>query len=121
MASDIEMGFPVNLTEFNTPKDGAYQFYHKRHIVKLRQEKIPFFNKELKVAANSGKFVKPLSVFKDWQEDNQEIIKKSMKHDFKNWKLGRVYKPTVVLRLQEIFKIDYARIKEIFMVAAYES
>ena len=92
-ALDIEKGRRVKLSEYNTPIDGAYDFHYKRHIVKLRQEKIPIFTKELKIAEHSAKFVKSLSVFKDWQEDNEEIITNSMKHDLKVWKIGRVYKP----------------------------
>ena len=60
------MGKPVRLEEYNTEQDAAYSFHYKRHIVKLRQEKIPNYTKELKIASHTGKFVKSLSVFKDW-------------------------------------------------------
>ena len=117
----MEMGMPIETSEYNNEKDGAFNFHYKRHVVKLRQEKIPLFTKVLKTAEHSDKFIKPLSVFKDWQEDNEEILKNSMKHDFKTWKVGRVYKPSIVSRLQEIYKNIYPQIKETFCVAAYES
>lgn len=42
--------------------------------------------------SNKRVFIKDLSVFAPWKEDNRQILEKVCEHDFENWKLLNVIK-----------------------------
>ena len=60
-------------------------------------------------------------MFRDWIEDTEETRKKAIAHDFKHWKVDRIFRNNVVDRLQEIIRIHYKALKDIFTMAAIES
>ena len=43
--------------------------------------------KELKINTEAQSFLRKISVFKDWKEDNQKIINESLNHDLRFWKI----------------------------------
>lgn len=46
-------------------------------------------------------FIKDLSVFAPWKEDNRQILEKVCEHDFENWKLLNVIKDARDVSLYE--------------------
>mmetsp|Transcript_4193 Transcript_4193/g.5590 ORF Transcript_4193/g.5590 Transcript_4193/m.5590 type:complete len:111 (+) Transcript_4193:508-840(+) len=70
----IDRGARVRIKNYQKREDAHYSFYYNRHIVGYRIEKVPVYNKVLKINREAIKFDKATSVFAEWRPDLPEVI-----------------------------------------------
>lgn len=61
--------------------------------------------KQYKIKSTVILFDKSQSVFKEWKEDNESSINKSVKHDEDRWKLRKFCKPATEAELTATIEI----------------
>ena len=71
------------------------KIYYRRHIIDIREERLPAFSKQLACNEVTLKFVKKFSVFADWEEDTEDSLAKALRHDMTLWKIERMTKDPV--------------------------
>ncbi|CDW89852.1 UNKNOWN [Stylonychia lemnae] len=108
-------------------------FLHKM-IAPFREEDIPVYIKQSKMKVFSRVFKKETSVFRDWKEDNDQILARCCDHDYKYWKIPRFVKDPgevcksinhlIYLQQQKCFDYviqNFTKLKEIFITIASRS
>ena len=65
----------VPLLPYQQAADCEFKFYYEREMIMVREERIPFISKKLKVNQASLKFVQAASVFADWQYDTPQMLR----------------------------------------------
>lgn len=87
----------------------------------IRQEEIPLFSKSLKLSNKQDLFQKPISVFRDWIEDTDDIVKNCLSHDTRNWKVKRFVDKEDYGPILDVIKKRYKDLKSIFMGQTIEN
>lgn len=75
---------------------GTCEWVFVRGIVDYRIEDIMSFTKEMKSFKQVRKFEKDKSVFKDWEEDTPNSLRRCVDHDLNCWKIRdrKIVKPS---------------------------
>lgn len=106
----------IKIEDYQTIQDVKFRFYYNRHVINLREEKIPRFSKILKKVDRATNFVKEASVFAPWTSDSQSTYQKCIAHDIKYWKCPKFVKDENDLnQCIKIFLDNMGPIKEIFL------
>lgn len=75
--------------------------------------------KQLKINADASKFNRKVSIFKDWKDDSDKVIKEALNHDLKAWKAKRfITDYSLYSKVEGIMRKNFRMLKEIFITAS---
>lgn len=98
-------------------KGNAKDLKHFVTIVRNHKTvKYPLRQKAVKKYNIDRQFVRSISVFKDWQENTEQFLKKCFEYDCQYWKISRFIKDQLELRRTcDVVQKYYAQIYEVFI------
>lgn len=105
-------------------KETRTKYSFHRCIIQAREEEVPPFSKEPKSLDHVRTFQKEFSVFKDWREDNDQVLSNCFNADFGYTKIEKkmITKDQDDLEnTRKVLRQNFEKIKKIFITVASQS